>query len=108
MEQFVREGGYWNRLHTKLGLSVVQSHSRIMPSYCPFGLSASRIVGGPFGPFLSIARNRPIRYSAPVHPPRTFDPFSLGPIAMSCSRPVFRGLSWWSSGPGLPEGHGNH
>ena len=39
-------------------------------SYCPFGLSASRIVGGPFGPFLSIARNRVVRYSAPVHSAR--------------------------------------
>ncbi len=85
---------------------VVPSNLRLglSASYCPFGLSASRIVGGPFGPFLSIARNHPVRYSAPVQAPRDFRPFLLGtrsPVVL-CSRPVYSGLWWWSSGLGLP------
>jgi hypothetical protein len=51
---------------------------RLSASYCPFGLSASRIVGGPFGPFLSAARNHPVRYAAPLHPTRDHRPLFLG------------------------------
>ena len=83
---------------------VVPSNLRLglSASYCPFGLSASRIVGGPFGPFLSITRNRAVRYSAPVQAPRDFRPFLFGTRSPVVLPSRIWGLWWWSSGPGLP------
>jgi len=65
-------------------------------SYCRSGLSAFPIVGGPFGPFLSIARNQDAHYSGVLQAARDHRPQVLGthaPCAIGLSGCGARGLS---------------